>query len=87
MSENSTHQGAARIVSRKYIANSEYTPQDFAVPGETTQFNGIRVIDISGSGESEEFAGFTSLKHSDWTINWSSAARLKNGIILYGGRQ
>ena len=68
-----------------YVKYHGYEPDDFAEPGEITQFNGLRVVDESGSGIVEEFERPPQLIDSDWTINWSSAARLNDGTIIYEG--
>ena len=70
-----------------YVKHHGYAYDDFAALSETVQFNGIRVIDESGSGESEEFDGFGELSRSSWKLNGTSAARLNDGTILYEGRQ
>lgn len=70
-----------------YVKYHGYAHDDFAKRGEVTQFNGIRVLDESGSGESEEFEDFGELNNSHWRINGASVARLTDGTILYEGRQ
>jgi hypothetical protein len=97
MSYNSTNPRDSGIDSNQQATNEQrktafhyvkyhgYAHDDFAEQGETTQFNGIRVVDASGSGESEEFEDFGELNSSHWTINWASGARLSDGTVLYEG--
>jgi hypothetical protein len=70
-----------------YVKSHGYAYDDFAEVNETVQFNGLRVVDESGSGDSEEFDGFGELSRSDWKVNGASAARLNDGTILYEGCQ
>jgi hypothetical protein len=70
-----------------YVKHHGYAYDDFAEVNETVQFGGIRVVDESGSGESEEFEDFGELSRSEWSVNGASAARLSDGRILYEGRQ
>jgi hypothetical protein len=70
-----------------HVKHHGYAYEDFAEAGEVTQFNGIRVIDESGSGDAEEFENFDELQESCWTVKHSSAARLNDGTILYEGQR
>jgi len=72
-------------VAFHYAKHHGYTRDAFAEPRETTQFNGIRVVDEAGSGDPEEFKDFGELNQSGWEINYTSAARLTDGTILYEG--
>lgn len=85
--DKSNHSVSENNTSSHYVKYHGYTPEEFAERGETTQFNGIQVIDESTSEESEEFGNFTELRESDWKVDWASAARLADGTILYEGRQ
>lgn len=80
MIEQSQSNGADR-----YIDNHGYSSDDFLQQGEESQFNGLLVLDESGSGKKEEFEGFKEMNQSDWSINSWSAARLTDGTILYEG--
>lgn len=68
-----------------YVKHHGYTLDDFAEDGETSQFNGIRVVDESESVESEVFDGFKALMQSNWEVKYASAARLNDGVVLYEG--
>ncbi|MFA1609869.1 hypothetical protein [Halobellus rubicundus] len=70
-----------------YVKHHGYAHEDFAEQGKVTHFNGIRVVDESESGESEEFDDFDKLHSSHWTVNYASSARLSDGTILYEGHQ
>ena len=73
--------------SYHYVKHHDYAPDDFAEAGDITQFNVIRVVDASGSGESEEFENFSEIHQSDWSANWKSSARLNDGTILMEGQR
>jgi hypothetical protein len=70
-----------------YVMYHNYAPDEFSEQGQITQFNGIRVLDVSGSNESEEFENFKELNNSDWKLSGASFARLSDGTILCEGRQ
>ena len=73
--------------SYHYVKYHGYAPDDFAEAGETTPFSGIRVVDVSGSGESDEFETFAEIHQSDWSVNTASSARLNDGTVLMEGQR
>lgn len=70
-----------------YAKHHGYADHDFVEQGEIVQFNGIRVIDTSGSSESKEFESFIELNNSQWTISGASGIPLSDGTLLYEVRQ
>jgi hypothetical protein len=86
-SQDERQANRAKANKYRFVKNHDYAPDDFAKRGEITFSNGMRVVDESGSGESEEFENFEGMHLSNWVIHWTSGARLSDGTILYEGRQ
>ena len=70
-----------------FVKHHDYSPDEFLQSSEESQYKCIRVIDESGSGQSEDFDHFKQMKQSEWSINYASAARLTDGTLLYEGQQ